>query len=89
MSTTYYVLDEKHLKVVDADKFVNEGVPVHRIVLANGDVHLVERREVEIEVSGQKDGVLELTGGGQWLRSYGSWVYVDSVPYSRTGSFAV
>jgi hypothetical protein len=89
MSTTYYVLDEKHLKVVDADKFVNEGVPVHRIVLANGDVHLIERREIEIEVSGQKDGVLELTNGGQWLRSYGAWVYVDSVPYSRTGSFSV
>ncbi|MFD2027675.1 hypothetical protein [Promicromonospora aerolata] len=87
MSTTHYVLDEKHLKVVDADKFVNEGVPVHRIVLVNGDVHLVERREIQI--SGQKDGVLELMGGGEWLRSYGSWVYVDSVPYSRTGSFAV
>ncbi|GAB2470153.1 hypothetical protein GCM10027063_08180 [Promicromonospora xylanilytica] len=89
MSTTCYVLDGKHLKVVDSDKFVNEEVPVHRIVLTNGDVHLVERREIDIEVSGQKDGVLVLTGGGQSLRSYGSWVYVDSVPYSRTGSFSV
>ncbi|MFD2793706.1 hypothetical protein ACFS27_09110 [Promicromonospora vindobonensis] len=87
MSTTCYVLDGKHLKVVDGDKFVNEGVPVHRIVLPNGDVHLVERRE--IQVSGQKDGVLELSNGGEWLRAYGSWVYVDGVPYSRTGSFTV
>ena len=79
MSTTYYVLDGEHLKVVDGDNFVNEGVPVHRIVLPNGDVHLVERRD--IQVTGQKVGVLDLTHDGQWLRSYGSWLYVDLIPF--------
>ncbi len=88
MAKKHYVVegegDDLHLASTGSEaEFAADGTKVLRIVMANGDEHLINFGTHEASRL-LKDGVLQLSTGsalGPWLRSYRDWSYYEEIPY--------
>ncbi|MBE1878304.1 hypothetical protein [Myceligenerans pegani] len=90
--TEYYVLGEdgRQLdKLDDWTGFATDGTRVLTVAVSDDVTHLINfgDREGEWNVH---EGVLRIWAwrGGPWLRTYGSWTYLEYTPYKApTGPF--
>ncbi|MGI5188435.1 hypothetical protein ACQEVI_09865 [Promicromonospora sp. CA-289599] len=87
MAKKHYVVegegDDRHLASVKGAEFASNGTKVLRIVMANGDEHLINFGSLE-GARFLKDGVLVISTSaidGVGLRSYRDWSYYEEVPY--------
>jgi hypothetical protein len=89
MANKHYAPAEggRHLEEVRASDFAADGVDVLRVELPNGDTHYVDSGDIDFRWEVSAGGSLELVnaerGGRRTLRSYGSWLYAEMVPFSR------
>lgn len=88
MATQYYVVagERKDLYLASTKSgsdFAAEGTKVLRIVMGNGDEHLVNFGAHK-GARTRKEGVLTLYSSPLdtiWLRSYRDWAFYEEIPY--------
>ncbi|MBE9924437.1 hypothetical protein G8C93_00835 [Cellulosimicrobium cellulans] len=92
MTTEYFAVhaDGQHLVSPDGH-IAEEGETVIRVVLPNGDVHVIQKPEGVNYVLHPGWGLLTIQrttgarGQAKALRQYGAWTYVEEIPFEQSG----